>query len=191
MKRVNNITSVLILSAIVCFSCTKEDKALTIADQEAKIESFITSRYPNNAVIRNNGSNRIIVDSCYKAEDPDKSPAYLAADTVAIGDTLRVFYAGYIFTSSPSTLFATNVETLATDAGFTLTDQDFSAKEIAYLPGVLISGLEKGFSGMREGEHCLILFSAKEGYYDKTLFNIPKMSALAYEIWVDEVIKKR
>ena len=54
----------------------------------------------------------------------------------------------------------------------------------------MISGLVNGLYGVRQGEHCILLFSARYGFYDSYVYNIPKLSALAYEIWVDRVIKQ-
>lgn len=54
----------------------------------------------------------------------------------------------------------------------------------------MVNGLENGMYGVKDGGHYLILFSAQYGFYDSYVYNIPKLSALAYEIWVDRVIKK-
>ena len=98
--------------------------------------------------------------------------------------------AGYVFTRSPSTLFSTNNRTVAEESGFTLSDPDYSVRKILFTKGCLVNGLENGMYGVKDGGHCIILFSAQYGFYDSYVYNIPKLSALAYEIWVDRVIKK-
>lgn len=169
-----------ILSCFLCFaSCSKDDKALTIANQEAAIDSYISGTLGAYPVVRNNGSNRVIVDSA------DIS----VTDSLEYGDSLHFYYAGYVFNSSPSTLFATNVEEVASQSQFEVTDPDFSVKKTIYEKGALIPGLENGLAGVKEGEHCIILFSAQYGFYNDAVYNIPKLSALAFEIWIDRVIK--
>ena len=121
--------------------------------------------------------NRVIIDSSY------------VADSLTFGDSLHFYYAGYVFNTSPSGLFATNVEQIANSAGLLLTDQDFAVEKVLFTEGCYIPGLVNGLYGVREGEHSLILFSAEHGFYNETVYNIPKLSALAYEVWIEKVIK--
>ena len=166
-------------AAFLLLSCAKEEKELTVADQEAAIESYINQNFSQYYIVRRGGSNRIIVDTTVVG----------ATDSLEYGDSLYFYYAGYTFTSSPSSLFSTNNEYLATESGFSLSDQDFSIKKVHFTPGAMISGLENGLYGVKDGEHCVILFSAKYGFYDDYVYNIPKLSALAFEIWVEDVVK--
>lgn len=168
-------------AAVLLSSCTKEDKELTIADQEAAIETYISQNFQDYKTVHRNGTNRIIIDSTVLA----------LPDSLEYGDSLHFYYAGYIFTSSPSSLFSTNNETVAEENGYSVTDPDFSIRKILFSEDCMISGLVNGLYGVREGEHCILLFSAKYGFYDDYVYNIPKLSALAYEIWVDKVIKNR
>jgi hypothetical protein len=165
-----------IMVMILLFSCNS-DRETTITSQEAKIDSYISSKFADSTIVRNNGSNRIVLER------------NIAADSLVFGDSLHYYYAGYVFSSSPSSLFATNVESVAQHYSFNLTDSDFSVKKILFTENSMISGLVSGFQNVREGEHCIILFSAKYGFYNSKVYNIPKLSALAYEVWVDKVIK--
>lgn len=178
MKR--NIATILTV-IVLCTACTKDDKALTIANQEAAIDSYIASTLKDYPLVRNNGSNRVIVE---EALNP-------SAKVLEYGDSLYFYYAGYVFTSSPSTLFATNVEEVAIQSGFEITDPDFSVMKIPFEKGSIIVGLENGLAGTKEGEHCVILFSAQYGFYSDAVYNIPRLSALAFEIWIDKVIKNQ
>ena len=63
MSRQIHIMIVVLVTLAGAFSCANEDKKLTIADQEAAIDSYITQNYANNTVVRRNGSNRVILDS--------------------------------------------------------------------------------------------------------------------------------
>lgn len=171
----------LLAAAALLSSCAKEDKELTIADHEAAIETYISRDFSDYRTVHRNGSNRIIIDSTVLA----------LPDSLEYGDSLHFYYAGYIFNNSPSSLFSTNNEYVAQESGYTVTDPDFSVRRILFTEDCMISGLVNGLYGVREGEHCILLFSAKYGFYDDYVYNIPKLSALAYEIWVEKVIKNQ
>lgn len=164
---------------LLLFSCAKESKELTIADQEASIDTYINQTFADYRIVRHNGSNRIIIDSTVLA----------LPDSLEYGDSLHFYYAGYVFTSSPSMLFSTNSEYVAQESSYSVTAPDFSVRRILFTKDCMVSGLVNGLYGVREGEHCILLFSAKYGFYDDYVYNIPKLSALAYEIWVERVIK--
>ena len=180
MSRQIHIMIAALVTLAGAFSCANEDKKLTIADQEAAIDSYISQNYANNTVVRRNGSNRVILDTT----------SVNIQDSLVYGDSLYFYYAGYVFTRSPSTLFSTNNRTVAEENGFTLSDPDYSVRKILFTEGCLVDGLENGMYGVKDSGHCIILFSAQYGFYDSYVYNIPKLSALAYEIWVDRVIKK-
>lgn len=179
MRTIRHIM-IAVTAAAGLISCANEDKKLTIADQEAAIDSYITQNYANNTVVRRNGSNRVILDST----------SVNIPDSLMYGDSLYFYYAGYIFTNSPSRLFSTNNYDVAEESGFVISNRDYSVRKILYNKGCMVNGLENGMYGVKDGGHYLILFSAQYGFYDSYVYNIPKLSALAYEIWVDRVIKK-
>lgn len=179
MRTIRHIM-IAVTAAAGLISCANEDKKLTIADQEAAIDSYITQNYANNTVVRRNGSNRVILDST----------SVNIPDSLMYGDSLYFYYAGYIFTNSPSKLFSTNNYDVAEESGFVISNRDYSVRKILYNKGCMVNGLENGMYGVKDGGHYLILFSAQYGFYDSYVYNIPKLSALAYEIWVDRVIKK-
>lgn len=180
MRRPTIYLAILAAAALAAASCSKKNKELTIADQEASIDSYISRNFADYKVIHRNGSNRIVLDSTVLS----------LPDSLEYGDSLHFYYAGYVFTSSPSQLFCTNNESVATQNNFTISDPDYSVRKILFTDGCMISGLVNGLYGVREGEHCILLFSAKYGFYDNYVYNIPKLSALAYEIWVEKVIKQ-
>ena len=51
----------------------------------------------------------------------------------------------------------------------------------------LIEGLKKGIKGVKGGQECIILFSGKYGYGNKSLGTIPANAALAFHLWVESV----
>lgn len=166
------------IAATVIFACN-EDKELTIADQEASIDTYISNNYSGYPVIHRNGSNRVSLDTTIVERK----------DSLVFGDSLYFYYAGYIFTTSPSSIFCTNNRDVAEQSGFATSDADYSVEKVLFTEDCMSNGLVNGLYGVKTGEHCLILFSAKYGFYDRYVYNIPKLSALAYEIWVEKVIK--
>ncbi len=193
----------IILSTLVYFACSNDVK-LTLISQEEKIDTYLANNKFNDTsqVIRNKGVNRlylgfvhdyIVTDTIISGRDTTYITQEVPIkDTVYIdyGDSIYISYAGYVFTSAPSSLFATNVAELAQKAGWDMSKMETSPKGILFEEGALIPGLEYGLHNAREKEHCLILFSAEYGFGNIKMYNIPKLSALSYEIIVDKVVKK-
>ena len=73
---------IAVTAAAGLISCANEDKKLTIADQEAAIDSYITQNYANNTVVRRNGSNRVILDST----------SVNIPDSLMYGDSRRIYF---------------------------------------------------------------------------------------------------
>ena len=144
-----------------------------LVTQEENIDRYITS-LSGVRVARNGGSNRLVY-----TEGKGR-------DTLAIGDSLRFFYAGYIFSNGKGTLFATNDTLTAERNSFELRggieEKVLSSKE-------MLSGLANGLVGAKAGEKCEVVFSAKYGYDNDIVYNVPRMSPLIFEVWVEDVIK--
>lgn len=172
MRKVLFLFSVLVLAA-----CSNDVK-LTLINQEESIDKYLNSTFKDSTVVNNKGSYRIVISA-----DESKPEA-------ESGDSLYLYYAGYVFTSSPSSIFATNIKEVAEGSGLQLTDPDYSVLKVVLGKGELIKGLEHGLTGTHEGEHCIIVFPGDLGFGNIKQYNIPKLSALAYEIWVEKVIKQ-
>ena len=100
------------------------------------------------------------------------------------GGAVSFYYAGYVFTSSPTSLFATNHQETADGAGFTLTDDEHQIFEADMRSTQLLEGVRNGLIGVKSGEVCEIAFSGKYGFGDEVFGTIPVNSALLYKIWV-------
>ena len=94
------------------------------------------------------------------------------------------YYAGYLFTSSPSTLFTTNHQSTAEGSGFNLTDADYELFEADMRNVELLNGLRNGLIGVQAGEECEIIFSGKYAFGNHIFGIIPANSALLFKIWV-------
>lgn len=146
-----------VLLLLLPLSCESE-KALTLVNQEAAIDAFITSRYGGHVIVRNGGANRIVLSEG-------------TGEPAAAGDTLALRLDGYVFNNGPGTQFLS--ETLREVIG----------------KGALIQGLDDGLIGVCAGEECMILFSARYGYYDEAVGIVPAMSPLLFRVQVDEIVK--
>lgn len=183
-------------------SCVKDKLEETYSRQETQIDTYLT----RNRVVKRDSIQIIITPN---ADDPTKNDTTKVK--VEWEDTLDVvynngaarliktegtgpeltengavsfYYAGYIFSSSPSTLFATNHRETADGAKFELTDADYELIEADMTKARMIDGLRNGLIGVRSGEECEIVFSGKYGFGDEIFGTIPVNSALLYKIWV-------
>ena len=107
-------------------------------------------------------------------------------DTLALGDSVRFFYAGYVFSNGKGTLFATNDTIVANKNDFNL-DGGVEGKILSSKD--MLAGLANGLVGARAGEKCDVVFSAKYGYDNDVVYNVPKMSPLIFEVWIEDVVK--
>ena len=180
-----NKSFILILICLSMISCVKEQLETTYNKQEDQIDKYITKNMivtndegitDTLRVIRNGGSNRLVTVEGTGEE--------LKAD-----GHVGFYYAGYTFNGSVSTsgMFVTNHQATAEQAGWNLTDADYSLMEINITRTELIEGLRKGLTGVRAGEECEIIFSGKYGFGNKSFGMIPAKSALLYKIWVVSV----
>lgn len=194
----------IILISILCIiasSCVKDKLETIYSKQETQIDAYIAK----NMVVKRDSTKMEVTPN---TEDPTKNDtSYVKVqweDTLKVeynkgsarlikkegtGDRLSekgavsFHYAGYIFTSQPSTLFATNDEETAKGASFTLTDADYSIFEANMTDIHLVEGLRNGLLGVRTGEECEIIFSGKYGFGNEIFGTIPVNSALLYKIW--------
>ena len=77
--------------ALILASCESE-KALELVNQEAAIDRYISSHYADNTIVRNEGSNRVVLTAGTGAE-------------LAAGDTVDMQLDGYVFSNGPGTQF--------------------------------------------------------------------------------------
>lgn len=156
-------------------SCDKSDRENTYISQEERIDSYIASLDEGLRVVRNNGSNRVIVTEGG------------ALDSLEVGDSLHFFYAGYTFSSSRGSLFSTNIGEYV--RANNLNYADTVVKKILYKKGNMVDGLYNGLYHAHSGERCYVIFSAKYGYGNTEMFNVPKLTALFFDIQIEKIIK--
>ena len=179
----NRITMIMMLAiSLMAASCVKTQLETTYNKQEDQIDQYINKnmvvKNPEGGsdtlrVVRNEGSNRLVLKEGIGEE-------------LTMDGYVSFYYAGYTFSGSVSSanLFSTNQFDIAQAAGWKAEESEFEIYEINLKDAELIPGLKYGLEGVRAGEECEIIFSAKYGFGNKSLGAIPAKTALLYKIWV-------
>lgn len=195
MKFKSEIILFTILTCILAGSCVKEKLETTYKKQETQIDSYLNKNNTarrDSTIINEDGSTRDTTWTDTLNIVYNKGTARLvkkkgSGPALSENGAVSFYYAGYVFKGSnvsASNLFATNHQATAESANFSITDPDYSLFEINMADAELLEGLRNGLIGVRAGEECEILFSAKYGYGNRTFGIIPANSALLYRIWV-------
>ena len=197
--------SIILILLVICLatsSCVKEKLETFYSKQDTQIDAYMTKA----RVVKRDS---IKLEITPNADDPTKNDttkvkvewedsldviynkgAVRLVKTEGTGPALEeggavsFYYAGYVFTSNPSSLFATNHQETAAGAGFTLTDDEYQIFEADMWSTRLLEGVRNGLIGVKSGEVCEIAFSGKYGFGDEVFGTIPVNSALLYKIWV-------
>lgn len=162
----------LLACVIGMSSCVKQKLEVEYTNQENKIDSYISKAKKDTMTVTYNGGSTRLTIKQGSGEPLEKNGA------------VSFYYAGYVFTSSPTSLFATNHQETADGAGFTLTDDEHQIFEADMRSTQLLEGVRNGLIGVKSGEVCEIAFSGKYGFGDEVFGTIPVNSALLYKIWV-------
>ncbi len=162
-------------------ACTSENEKETLLSQEVAIDNYINAQLTAAdsvkalEVVANNSSYRLI----YK---------YGTGDVVASGDSVEFLYVASIFSNGRGPDFDTNLpDSSRTDAGSLYPHSDLG-KGIAG-QGFYIPGLDNGLMGMKAGEQAQIVFSAAQGYGNKSVGIVPPLSPLLFNIYLEKVKK--
>ncbi len=172
--------SILLLAILSTISCTKAQLQTIFAEQEKQIESYVTKIAEENEgakISRNKGSNRVtLIEGT-------------SSDGLKVGGKIKFYYAAFVFSNGVSTskLFDTNNKEIAKEAGWEISDTTYLIKEARLDDDNFVLGLKNGLVGVKTGEACVIVFSGEYGFGKKPLGTIPANSALAYQIWVEEI----
>lgn len=177
MKKRLSIGLILIIMLV---SCTKEDRRALIIKQETAIDEFVKTLVADTVYYRN-GVVRAVLKS---------GTSGVEGDTLAPGDSVFFYYAGHLFSNGKGAIFHTNSDSVANVYSWPLSGAGAQVLSRVVGEGKLIKGLDNGMPGMREGERAYIIFNADFGFGNDKVGQIPKMSPLLYEIWLEQIIKK-
>ena len=158
-------------------ACKKEERELMYANQESKIEAFVTKCLAGTDTVRveyNGGAVRIVLT---EGKDVDLNER----------GKVTFLYAGYDFTDgsiSATNMFATNNSAMDWNVSDTTI---FQPVTVDMTDTDIVEGLRHGLVGVKSGEECYILFSGKYGLGKNKLGTIPANAPLAFHIWIQNV----
>ncbi|MCM1501551.1 MAG: FKBP-type peptidyl-prolyl cis-trans isomerase [Bacteroidales bacterium] len=174
-------------------ACTAQSLETTYTSQDSRIDSYIeklTLRLEDAEgnpildengkpitvkpeVVTNKGCHRVII----KEGD---------GDGLSASGSATIYYAGYIFTTALSGMFATNHRKTALEANWS-EDMDFTPLTLSLADKNTVTGLRNALVGAKAGEECEVFFSGKYGMGKKAVGIIPANSALCYHIWIESI----
>ena len=179
MKVLKNIALSAAALALVA-SCNKSLET-TYSKQESNIEGIVKSLTSSNddaSVDRIDGVVRVTLE-------------HGEGEPLAKNGYVSFYYAGYYFTSttlSQSNVFATNYETFASSIKWDISDTTrFEIATLSLGEDDIVEGLKTGLEGVRAGDECYVLFSAKHGFGKHKTGTVPSNAALAYHLWIKGV----
>lgn len=195
MKAKREILIFLTLTGLLAASCVKEKLETIYKKQETQIDSYLTKNNTakrDSTIVNEDGTTRDTTWTDTLSIIYNKGAARLikkegTGPSLSSTGAVSFYFAGYTFKGnnvSASNLFATNHQQTAESSNFITTDPDYSIVEVNMAETDMLEGLRDGLVGVRAGEECEILFTAKYGYGNKTFGIIPVNSALLYKIWV-------
>lgn len=163
------IFGLLAVLALFAASCNSQLE-LTYASQDESIDKYISKEMEEDSTLTasyNRGSVRLTTVAGEGEELKE-------------GGLVNIRYSAYVFTGSSiesSKAFVSTFPETATSSNTDITTIDLRDND-------LISGLKNGLVGVKAGEDCYIIFSAKYGFQDKAIGTIPANSALAFRVKV-------
>jgi hypothetical protein len=182
MKRSTRILLMIAGVLALLAACNKEELQTTYNKQETYIETFLSS-----ALKKDTTATVTITDGVYRLTQHD-TLGY--KDSLLWGGKVTLRYACYILQSGTlgrNDLVATNVRSVASQAGWSLTDTSQFNPVTLTLDKTLVEGLRLGLYGVQPQDEGYILFNGKYGFGNRVQGTIPARSALAYQIWIDSI----
>lgn len=176
----------VILALAVTAACSKLSVKTTYEKQATFIEGFVSSQMskdPDATLTRNGGAFRLTLHDTLDR-------IFGQRDSLRQGGTAVVWYACYTLTGnsiSASNLVATNIRSLATSAGWNLSDTLRYKPDTLRLDNKLVRGLQDGLYGVQQYDECVILFTGEFVFGNNERGTIPARSALAYEFWIEKI----
>ena len=172
----------LLLTAVLGAACTKASLKTTYDKQTTFIEGFVSAQMksdPKATLTRNGGAYRLTLHDTLDR-----------VDSLLPGGKVVLHYACYTLTSSSvnkSNLVATNLKSVATSAGWNLTDTTRFKPDTLTLGKDLVKGLQAGLVGVQEEDEAFIMFTGEYGYGARERGTIPARSALIYQVWIKSI----
>ena len=175
---------ILLLLLLLGASCSKKGLDAMYSKQEENIESIVTDLTQSDSsatVTHAGGTTRVTV-------------VHGEGTPLSANGKVQLYYAGHLVSGSSlngSNLFRTNHPEYAANVGWSVTDTTvFTPVWIDLSGDGAVEGLAKGLPGVRPGDECYVLFSGKTAFGKGRTGSIPAHSALAYHLWILDVVNK-
>ena len=167
-------------------ACDKASLKATYDKQATYIENFVTSQMKadTNATLVHSGN-------AYRLTLHDTlDRVFGQRDSLKEGGRVALYYACFTLTGatvSVSNLVATNLKSVAQQAGWDLSDTLRFKLDTLTLDKSLVQGLYDGLHGVQQYDECIVLFTGEFGFGNTTRGTIPARSALAYQLWIERI----
>lgn len=175
--------AIILLSLAALGACTQQALQTTYDKQTTNIESFISAQMKADetaTLTRTGGAYRLTLNDTL---DPTR-------DSLGWNGSVTLNYALYVLSGSSvsaQNLVATSLESVATAAGWKLSDTDQYHPVTLSMQEDLLEGLKMGLYGVQPQDEAYILFTGKYGYGSREQGTIPAKSALVYHVWIDSI----
>ena len=174
---------VVAVISISLFACSKDTS--DVDDQRVSIENYIS---------RQGWENVDYLGGVYRYVLNQNRPGYEDAMRAGTGDKVVINYTVYQFSSSSTgglgtLIYTNNPEVQNEQEGL---DPAYWAKEpweVTLGSTPLISGLELGLNGVRQGDTLQLFMSSDKGYGDKEFGTIAANTPLVWNLGIKEVFK--
>ena len=153
------LLAIIAIAAAVLQACTLDDKLNLCVTQEENIEKFIDSKYADSTVVVTESGISRITMVHGRGAAAQK------------GDSVCFTYQGYTFKNGPDVQFSEGL------------------MKARLGDGLLIKGLDEGLVGMTLGEEAYLVFSARNGFFDKSVAAISPMTPLMYYVVLEDIYK--
>lgn len=173
---------ILILLTFVMFSCTPKDYGEKLDKQIGAIESYmskVTTESNDGYNIQGGAYVRIIEIGEVETTPP------------AFGDLITFNYVEMVFTSEPKGILSTNIPEIAKAAKLDTPEDQLVPMVIEWGVTPLIPGLKGALMWVTKGEVIEAVIPFNLGYDDKWNSIVPPYTALAFNIEIIDIEKKK
>ncbi len=114
-----------------------------------------------------------------------------SAVTAEAGDSVYIWYIGYVFGGNTSTYYNSNIREVFDQYSADASGYTFDAAGGVPGNGSFIRGINKGLVGSAEKDTITLYFTSDYGFGEKQLQAVPRNSPLKLTVIVDHIIKKQ
>ena len=158
------------MMAIVFSSCKKTTDQILRQQEVTWLAKYIAKYYPN---IKPKSSGLYFIETKAGSTNP--------ADTIKVGDMVKVFYKGYLITDDP-------VNGIEEGTEFD-TSGDFEPFSFTVGAGSVIAGWDEGMTYMKDSSEAKLIIPSRLAYSSQQQSKIPQYSTLVFYIRIYKVYR--